>query len=360
MRGRFGFKRGFTLIELLVVIAIIALLIGILLPALGEARRIAKMAVCGSNLRNWGNAMGSYATDFKDSCASLNNYIGQTVVWEGRGTPLPTNFILANANNELQSSAANAIDIMRRRGGREDINMINGWIATVLYNHLILQDYVAQQLPNASVACPDDVYLLTWQKDPQNYNNLGVSAPVPPGPLANPDKRWPYSSSYRTLSCWWSRDRHTTTRGAWHFNDPRSMVRLGGVSPKGDIGQRKVTEVQFPGQKVIMYDHGSRHYSKYTVFWNYDDSRQPLLFFDNSVRVKQTGDSTPGWDWRINDPSTPGSYSYQLILGPNDGWFPRLRDGSTIGTASFTKAYFATTRWGLQGVDYGGEEVFIR
>ncbi len=136
------------------------------------------------------------------------------------------------------------------------------------------------------------------------------------------------------------------------------MQRLGGVSPKGDIGQRKVTEVQFPGQKVVMYDWASRHYTKRSIFFGYDDVRSPLLFFDNSVRVKQTGDSTPGWDW--NNLQGNSSYPYTYVLTAADLWRPTLRNGEAVGTAAFTKAYFATTRWGLQGVDYGGEEVFIR
>ena len=61
--------RPFTLIELLVVISIISLLISILLPALGQARKTANAIKCGTMLRAMGTANVIYANDFKDWAA---------------------------------------------------------------------------------------------------------------------------------------------------------------------------------------------------------------------------------------------------------------------------------------------------
>jgi prepilin-type N-terminal cleavage/methylation domain-containing protein len=59
-------SNGFTLIELLVVISIIALLIAILLPALRNARDVARQSVCISNLRQVGLGLALYTEDHRE------------------------------------------------------------------------------------------------------------------------------------------------------------------------------------------------------------------------------------------------------------------------------------------------------
>ncbi len=79
-------RKGFTLVELLVVIAIIALLMGILMPALARVRQLAFRMTCGTNLSGIGKAMLLYSNDYQDElprAGGRNTTWGAVPNWAG-------------------------------------------------------------------------------------------------------------------------------------------------------------------------------------------------------------------------------------------------------------------------------------
>ena len=72
--------RAFTLVELLVVLSILAVLIAMLMPAIGQAREVSKRIVCASNLRQIGVAFGSYLADTKGAYPT-SGYANGTPHW---------------------------------------------------------------------------------------------------------------------------------------------------------------------------------------------------------------------------------------------------------------------------------------
>lgn len=342
--------RAFTLIELLVVIAIIALLISILLPTLDEARESGRKMVCNSNKKQMIVAALNYSTDERDRIPAFTWASG---VNYGPGTSTPV-------GDHTSAAAAQAIDILRRRGGRIDMTPPALWIPNVLYTHLVLNDYLAQRLPEPAMACPNDRKRILWQntvrgKTPAQaaaaFQALGP-ADRPPG-TGTAIQRWPYSSSYQFVPASWAPDQrkgtiNTVEQAGTHATWLTPPAGSGG---KQFYGLRKITEVDFASSKVYVHDQYDRHSTKRRqLFFMYPEARESLLFFDGSVRDYKTSQGNRGFQ-----PNNPLSAAAEPLNYDPDPWESPNRFGTytpdpVVGQYRFTRA-------GLRGVDFNGSEV---
>ncbi|MEM0982562.1 MAG: prepilin-type N-terminal cleavage/methylation domain-containing protein [Planctomycetota bacterium] len=377
-------KKAFTLIELLVVIAIIALLISILLPALGNARTAARTLKSQANLRSIGQASANYAATSNDAIFSywwssgvpFSRRVSQTQVeipdLTLQGTEQVT-FGGAVGNAQIQETL-----ILRETFSVPFIVPLagEGLAPHRRFSHLVIADFLSEPFPQESMVSPADPNTSVWseewrdivdgvvatngQADPSTLSSIGVPGSDNNGQefarLQSPalKQRWGFASSYITVYAAFNGDKIGEAQVI-----PSDSISILGQWP-GFLPIRRFAEVASPSDKVHYFEEYDWAKAN-PLFYAYPEAACNQLFFDSSVRALPTAESNPGWDpGGRQGLGLPFSFTYQS-LDPN--FFP-YAEGDFVASQNRGRqnlfGRYRYTRSGLKGIDYNGAEVFER
>jgi prepilin-type N-terminal cleavage/methylation domain-containing protein/prepilin-type processing-associated H-X9-DG protein len=308
-------QSGFTLIELLVVIAIIAILIGLLVPAVQKVREAAARIQCSNNLKQLGLALHSYH-DVNKRFPYENFHISDSVRCNWIAHLFPY-FEQKFTPQLLGPSSSWGITV---NPGPKTSPPINAPPGSFIRNVAVGNNYLVSIL-----ICPSDGPKLTSDGSYAMGNYLGVNAP-------DTDQRDPWNSSLQGVFVYWG-----------HFTDPGNQYSTRGQMSGPVWGSATTIPSITDGTSNTLMVGERPSYPEYCGYWVYSeiDSAMGLpnsrQWCNNRDQFGKPCPGGPQWfrDGDVNNPCD-GNHYWSLHTGGGNWLFC---DGSvhflsySVGTA---------------------------